>query len=247
MSPKSIFITGCNRGIGLELVKQYLAQDPAPKHLFATYRTISDSLQELADKNSNLKLIKFEVTDFDVLPDVVKQVDAIVGEDGLNLLINNAGLLPANRALDVVNPEDMMNAYKVNCAAPLFITRSMLPLLERAAKQGGGSGRSVDRAAAIQMSTAVGSIAENSGGSAYAYRCSKAGLNQCMKTLSVDLKDSGILTMSMHPGWVQTEMGGAGAQITVDTCVSTMIKTLAGLADKDHGTFLRYNNTPIQW
>ena len=113
------------------------------------------------------------------------------------------------------------------------------------------------------MSTAVASIAENSGGGTYAYRCSKAALNMSMKSLSVDLASTGILVMSMHPGWVLTDMGGPNAQITTETCCSTMIQTLAGLTEKvflgnngnnlsitilqDHGTFLRYNNTGIQW
>jgi len=90
-------------------------------------------------------------------------------------------------------------------------------------------------------------IAENTGGGLYAYRCSKAGLNMSMKSLSVDLADSGVLVMAMHPGWVLTEMGGPNAQISTETCCSTMIQTLEGLTEKDHGAFLRYNNTPIQW
>merc|ERR1712096_445133 len=91
------------------------------------------------------------------------------------------------------------------------------------------------------------SIAENSGGGMYAYRCSKAALNMSMKSLSVDLANTGILVMAMHPGWVLTEMGGPNAQISTETCCQTMVQTLAGLTDKDQGAFLRYNNTAIQW
>ena len=68
-----------------------------------------------------------------------------------------------------------------------------------------------------------------------------------MKHLSIELKDFGILVMSMHPGWVKTDMGGPDAQITTETCCSTMVKTLDGLTEKDNGSFLRYNNTSIQW
>ena len=111
----------------------------------------------------------------------------------------------------------------------------------------GPEGMSVGRAAAIQMSTAVASIAENSGGKSYAYRASKSALNMAMKCLSIDLQPEGILVMTMHPGWVQTEMGGPGALIDTTTCAKTMIETLYQLTEKDHGAFLRYNNTPIQW
>ena len=79
------------------------------------------------------------------------------------------------------------------------------------------------------------------------YRCSKIGLNMAMKSLSVDLKDTGILIMAMHPGWVKTRMGGPNALIDTETCVSTMIQTLQGLTEKDHGSLLRYNNTSIPW
>ncbi len=97
------------------------------------------------------------------------------------------------------------------------------------------------------MSTAVASIADNSGGGNYAYRCSKVALNMAMKNFSIDLRDKGVLVMSMHPGWVRTDMGGPNGLIDTETCASTMIKTLQGLTDKDHGTFLRYNNTSIPW
>ena len=97
------------------------------------------------------------------------------------------------------------------------------------------------------MSSSSASIAENSGGSSYPYRCCKSGMNMAMKSLSVDIKDTGILVMAMHPGWVKTRMGGSNALIDTETCCSTMIQTLSGLTEKDHGSFLRYNNTAIPW
>ena len=79
------------------------------------------------------------------------------------------------------------------------------------------------------------------------YRCSKTGLNMAMKSLSVDLKDTGILVVAMHPGWVKTRIGGANALIDTETCVSTISETLQGLTVKDHGAFLQYDNTTIPW
>ena len=81
----------------------------------------------------------------------------------------------------------------------------------------------------------------------YAYRSSKTALNMVMKSLSVDLKEFGILTMAMHPGWVKTDMGGSNALIDTETCCKNIIKTLNGLTDKDNGSFLRYNNTSVTW
>ena len=127
-----------------------------------------------------------------------------------------------------------------------WIYRELLPLLKTAIKPDLPKFR-IDQAASVLMSTAVASIAENSGGGLYPYRCSKTALNMAMQSLSVDLKDTGILIMSMHPGWVQTRMGGPNALIDTETCCKTMIETLDQLSEKDHGAFLRYNNTSIPW
>jgi len=251
MSPRSILITGCNRGIGLELIKQYLKLDTPPTHLLATYRDpeSSEELLQLAkdDENQGLKALKFDVSKRDTFPKFVQEVSDIVGaENGLNMVIHNAGYMAPNRDLDKITPEDMMMSYEVNCVGPLFLTRELLPLLKAAIKPDLPKFR-VDQAASILMSTAVASIAENTGGSTYPYRCSKSGLNMAMKSLSVDLKDTGILIMSMHPGWVKTRMGGPNALIDTETCCKTMIETLDQLTEKDHGSFLRYNNTSIPW
>jgi len=250
--PRSVLITGCNRGIGLELVRQFLKHKThsAPEILIATCRNPdkADELQAVATEHKNLHVLKLDVNDTDSFDGFVKSVGDIVGDaNGLNLLVNNAGMLPSNRALDVVTPEDMMDAYKTNCIGPMFLTRALMPLLKTAAGAKDGEAMSIGRAAAVQMSTAVASIAENSGGGSYAYRCSKSGLNMAMKNLSIDLKGSNIMVMAMHPGWVLTDMGGPNALIDTTTCTSTMIDTFYALTEKDHGAFLRYNNTPIAW
>lgn len=141
----------------------------------------------------------------------------------------------------------MRDAYEVNCIAPYFFSKTLLPLVKAASAQNSSLPMGVNRAAIIMMSTAVGSIAENSGGGIVAYRSSKSGLNQAMKCFSIDVKGDNIMVMSMHPGWVQTEMGGPNAQITTETCCSTMLNTFEALTEKDHASFLRYNNTPIAW
>jgi len=253
MAPRSVVITGANRGIGLELVRAY-ASLPDVGVIVATCRdrTASQDLLSFADASGGkVCVLDLDVTDYDALPAFVGKVGAIVGEDaGLNLLINNAGYLPRNMMLDQVTPEDMRRAYEVNCVAPLFLARSLLPLVQRAADAGKSKPIGVSRAGIVHISTAVASVAENSSGArtgGYAYRCSKSGLNQMMKTMSVDLADSGILIMSMHPGWVQTAMGGPNALLTAETSAKAMMESLSKLGAEDHGSFRRYNNTPIPW
>ncbi len=249
MSPRSVLITGCNRGLGLELVKQWLKIENPPQHVIGTYRDpgCSEELIQLAKDNSDrLHAIQFDVSKFESYKQFVTQVEGIVGaENGLNLLMNNAAYMAPHRALDEITVEEMKTSFEVNSIAPLFLAREFLPLLKTAVKD--KSKYSIDQAAIIHMSTAVASISENTGGALYPYRSSKTALNQIMKSMSVDLKDLGILVMSMHPGWVQTRMGGPNALIDTETSIKGMIETLKGLTAADHGVFKRYNNEVIPW
>ena len=173
MSPRTVMITGANRGIGLELVKQFLLSKPAPAHLFATCRDPAKAtdLQDLADKNSNLHILTLDVTDRASFPRIAKEVGAKVEDQGLNLLINNAAFYPDNRdARNDTTAELMMKGYETNCVAPLFLSKALLPLVKMAADKNAEAAVGVNRAAIVMMSTAVASIAENSGGGAYAYR-----------------------------------------------------------------------------
>merc|ERR1719308_807128 len=126
-----------------------------PIHLFATYRSpsTSEELISLAKSHSTLKLIEMDVTDQSMYDKAVKKVSDVVGEDGLNLLINNAGLLPANRDLQSVTAQDMRDAFETNCIAPLFLSKAFLPLLKKAAAVNSDAGMGVSKAAIIQMST----------------------------------------------------------------------------------------------
>nr|ACO11407.1 C-factor [Caligus rogercresseyi] len=209
--PKSVLITGCNRGIGLGLVKEFLKSESLPNKIIATCRDKSkaEELMALESSNANrLKVLELEVAKYENdYKDFVQEVDKELGpEGGLNLLINKAVSSARNEA----------------------------PM-------------GTEKAVILQMSTAVASINENAGGGNYAYRCSKTALNMSMKNTSLELGPKGILVLSMHPGWVLTDMGGSNAMITVDTCVSTMVETIKQLGEKDQGAFLRYNNTPISW
>eukprot|EP00095_Tigriopus_kingsejongensis_P008232 maker-scaffold591_size129331-snap-gene-0.21 protein:Tk08232 transcript:maker-scaffold591_size129331-snap-gene-0.21-mRNA-1 annotation:"hypothetical protein HELRODRAFT_194898" len=248
MSPKSVFITGCNRGIGLELVKQFLQSPTPPAHLFATCRdpTKAPELTALAKAHTNLHVLKLDITDHTAYPEIVKGVSQKVEDNGLNLLINNAGVLP-RESEGGLTPEKMREAFEVNTIAPLFLSKALLPLVKISAQKQADHANGIEKAAIVMMSTAVASIAENSGGGNTAYRASKSALNQVMKNLSIELKEESILVMALHPGWVLTEMGGPNAMINTETSVSGMMKTMAGLADKDHAAFYRYDGSTIPW
>ncbi len=105
----------------------------------------------------------------------------------------------------------------------------------------------IRRAAIVMMSTKVASIDDNTGGGVYAYRCSKVAQNMVMKNMSLEYKDSQVLVMSMHPGWVKTDIGGANASTTTEECVTSMIKTLEGLTKNENGKFFDFRNQEIKW
>jgi len=162
---RSALITGCNRGIGLELVKRFLSQDINLQHLFATCRDPSsaETLKELQTKHKEkLHILKLDVTHWSEHSDVVAYVKKTVGvEKGLNLLINNAGVLPSLKTLEDITPDVMVQAYETNCVAPIFLTRAFLPLLRTSARNAlPEQAMTVEGACVVEMSTVLASIAE---------------------------------------------------------------------------------------
>ena len=130
MSFETVLITGANRGIGLSLVRQVLTTTHA-KHVIATTRQSSHpELDQLRDKHPNrLHVLQLEGTNYNSFPQFVKQVEAIVGDQGLDTVINNAGIL-LDKRLDSVTAEDMLKNFEVNSVAPLMLTKALLPLLK---------------------------------------------------------------------------------------------------------------------
>lgn len=246
---KSVLITGCNRGIGFGLIK-YLTQQPnSPPYLFATCRNPSkaEDLQEIAEKHKNVHILQLDVTDFGSYDTVVKNVESIVQDEGLNLLLNNAGISSKYTRINLVKVEQMTSGFMTNTVAPLMLTKAFIPLLKRAAQNKSSEPLSASRAAVINFSSVLGSIAENSQGGLYPYRASKAALNAVTRSMSVDLKPDGIIVTSMHPGWVKTEMGGQNAPMTVEESVSNIIKTVFSLSEQHSGKFIQYDGKELPW
>jgi len=241
MSPISVLVTGSNRGIGLEFIRQLVALKPAPRHVLATCRQPDDAkeLNEIAKANSNVSVVQLDVTDYDSYPTVAARIQEIVGEDGLDLLVNNAGIYVKDD-FESVSPDKLIKNFTVNSVTPIALTKALLPLLQASAR----SGR---KTTVANVTSKMGSLADNSSGGHYSYRTSKAALNMISRSLSVDLAKQGILVAILHPGWVQTDMGGPNALITTQTCVAAMLSTIEGLDEESSGQFLNYDGKPIPW
>ncbi|XP_053808827.1 C-factor-like isoform X1 [Vidua chalybeata] len=252
----SVLVTGANRGLGLGFVQHFLRMPNPPQWIFATCRDPkgqrAQELQNLASKHPNVVIIALEVAN----PASIKAAAAKVGEhlggSGLNLLINNAGMVKP-KMLEAETLEDMTETYTTNTVGPLLMGQAFLPLLKKAAQGSPGSGLSCSKAAIVNMSSIGGSIASSFGWELMqitSYRCSKAALNMLSRCQSLAYKEHGILCIALHPGWVQTDMGSSAGHtppVTVDDSVQGMLKVLSSLSEKDTGAFLDWEGNVIPW
>jgi len=231
-------------------VKCLLASNPRPHHVIATSRSLggegSKELEELSAKESGLSVLQLDTGNPTMFSNLVEDVDGIVKEYGLNVLVNNAGI-HIRKGLEDVTADDMAKTFTTNTIGPLMLTQSFLPLLKKAASHASDKPLSWQRAAVINMSTILASISSNTSGGLYPYRSSKAALNAITKSLSVDLVKDGIITCSVHPGWVQTDMGGPNASVTTDQSIQGMLELFAKLDKNSNGGFFQYDGSVINW
>ncbi|XP_066492893.1 uncharacterized protein [Tiliqua scincoides] len=212
LNVRSVLVTGSNRGIGLELIKQLVGKRNRPEWIFATCRDPegphAQVLKNLADKHQEVKIVRLDTSD----PSGVKAAAARITEQlkgaGLNLLINNAGIVKPT-SLETETPEYMSEVYQTNVIGPMVVSQAFLPLLRKASQESPQKGMSCSKAAIVNVSSEAGSITNLLAwdeGQVISYRCSKAALNILSKCQSLGFAKDGILSIALHPGWVQTEM-----------------------------------------
>ena len=221
----TVLITGAARGLGLDFTRQYAAK--------------GWKVHACARKPEGLQLLKgdihrhkLEVTDY-------KAVSALAAElkgEAIDVLICNAGIAGREATvLGSIDPDTWRQTFEVNALAPLKMAEAFVEHVAR----------SQDRKL-IAISSRLGSIAMADNGR-YAYRASKTALNMEWKGLSIDLRGRGVICTVLHPGWVQTDMGGGSAPLTTDQSVPAMIKVIDGLSPKDNGRFINYDGSEIPW
>ena len=230
---QNILITGANRGIGLGFVKKFLKRN---SKVFCTSRKISKSKELILLKKEFSK--NLEVVELDLLEEESpKMLSDFLSNQAIDIFINNAGVIGnSNQSFNAVSSENWIDVLKVNLIAPLIITQSILANIKKSAHK-----------KIYFLSSKVGSIEDNRGGGMYVYRSSKTALNQIVKSLSIDLKPIGISVISLHPGWVKTDMGGPHALISVEESVSGMLKVILNTDIRNSGQFLNYDGCEIPW
>ncbi|MDJ0894295.1 MAG: SDR family oxidoreductase [Alphaproteobacteria bacterium] len=225
----SVLITGASRGLGLEFAKQYLAAD---WQVTCTCRK-PDQAAELRGLHGNIATYGMDIG----APDQVAALSDAIGEHAYDVLINNAGIYgPRSVSLGGINYDAWRQVLETNVLGQLRVTEAFVDSVARS-----------DRKVIAFISSRMGSIAENSGGGEYIYRSSKACLNAVVKSLSIDLAPRGITVIAFHPGWVQTDMGGASAAITPTESISGMRKVIEGLTPADNGRFFNYDGSELPW
>lgn len=241
MPIKSILITGANRGLGFEFVRQLVEAKPAPEFVFAGCRNPDSAkeLQKIAKEHPNVKIVKIEIGNEASYQTAVQEVTKEVGDQGLNVLFNVAGILNQYK-FDNVTAEAMIKEYEVDCIGPLMLSKAFYPLLKKAASLSKEEGLSCSRAAVLNMTSGLGCIGNNDSGGMYTYRPAKAALNMVTKCMSIDFKSDNILAVSMAPGWVATDMGGANATLTPSQSVGGLLDTMAKLTEKENGSVMSY-------
>jgi NAD(P)-dependent dehydrogenase (short-subunit alcohol dehydrogenase family) len=246
---KSILVTGCNRGIGLGLIRRLVKHPNPPAHVIATCRSVEKAkeLQQIATQHNNVHLLELDVRDYDRYEEFSKKVKEIVKEDGLNILFNNAGVSSKFTRIQLVKSEQMLEAFKVNTIGPIMLTKALLPLLKQAANNNSEGPLGAQKAVVINTTSVLGSIALNNDGGFFPYRCSKAALNMATKSLSVDLLKDQILVTCVHPGWVKTDMGGSNAPLDVDTSVTGIIELIRNLNETHNGGFYQFDGQRLDW
>lgn len=223
-------VTGANRGIGLELTRQLLARGDTVE-AGARAPSGARSLNQLAaTTDGRLRVHALDVA----MDESVRAFARAVGAQPVHLLVNNAGTMGQRDApLGELDTESVLRTFSVNTVGPLRVTQALLPAL-RAGK-----------AKVVNVSSTMGSIADNRSGGSMDYRLSKAALNMLSRNLAHELAADGIIVVSIHPGWVQTAMGGANAPVTVEDSVRAVLQVIDRLRPEDSGGFFNQRGEPF--
>ena len=219
----TILITGANRGIGLELVKESLVTG---LNVIGTYRNIKNSKELIQINSEKLKIFEMNVIDENSILEVSKNI-----KKPIDYLICNAGI---NNGFGTIFEDDhshekMLEVLNINVLGCVLTIKNFIKNLNSNAK--------------IILISSVMGIQEHSGSSATIYRASKAAVNNIMVSISEDLKSDKITVTSFHPGWVRTNMGGPNATLSAKESAESLIKSFLNLKFENTGKFFNYDGS----
>lgn len=217
----TVVITGANRGIGLEIARIFKARGD---DVVAVVRTSSPELDALD--------VRVEAG-VDMTDDTLGGLAERLGDLSIDVLLNNAGLLRI-KGLKDLDLDGIRAQFEVNTLGPLKVTAALRDNLAEGGK-------------VVHITSRMGSITDNTSGGAYGYRVSKSAVNSAMRSAAMDLKPDNFTVVVMHPGWVQTDMGGTNALIDIPTSITGMLKVIDRVGPEETGSFWEWNDKQIGW
>ncbi len=227
---ETVVITGTNRGIGLELTRLFLR---AGNRVIATCRNPdSASVLNALGKEGNLVIRQLDVSD----GESISRLCSDLSDQIVDVLINNAGIFGGDRqSADEMDYDAWLKTLAVNTLAPFRLATALKDNLKQA-----------ERPRIVTLSSQMGSLSRKSTGS-YAYRSSKAALNKVMQTLAIEMEADGIIVCPVHPGWVQTDMGGESAEITPQESAAGLFEFVNSLTMEQSGRFWTWQGKEHPW
>ncbi len=268
---RNCLVTGANRGIGLEFVRQLLARG---EHVVAACRHPgkATALNGLAGEHpGRLHVLPLDVAEPKSRANLLHELPLVLGEDDagapgrLDLLINNAGVLHSGERFGHVEQALLEDSLRTNAIGPFVLAQALAPLLRDRDSSGvaGGTvnqasiGERLDRTPGnpaathhtviANISSQLGSITNTTRFGTPSYDISKAAQNMGSVLLARALAERGIVVLALHPGWVQTEMGGAQAQVTPADAVAGLLRVIDAATPAQSGSFLDWRGEALPW
>lgn len=222
---RTVLITGASRGLGRELAALYAADG---------WRVIA-CVRGPASFDGNIETQSLDVSSPSSIAALGKALESVA----IDTLINNAGIRGDTGGLATLDGDDFVEVMRINALAPLLLVQALRANLLA------GEGRVIANISSRAGSLAEGTLDDDDGD--YAYRCSKAALNMATVKLAQDLRKDGITVLSLHPGWVKTDMGGDEAQVPVATSAAGLKARIDRADMADTGSFRSYDGRRISW
>ena len=229
-----VFVSGANRGIGLEFTRQLLVRGA---HVLAACRQPGKALKltELAAAHpGKLHVLPLDLAKERSIAEAAREAAALT--DALDLVINNAGVLVSGERWGELVAKTFVDTFAINTVGTLLLTQALTPLLARG-----------EQPKVINLSSDLGSLNKTTSFYTPSYAISKAGLNMATRLLAAELASAGITVISANPGWVKTDMGGAQAPVTPTHSVCGLLTLIDGLQRRDSGRFFDYTGAAHAW
>jgi NAD(P)-dependent dehydrogenase (short-subunit alcohol dehydrogenase family) len=225
-------VTGANRGLGFEMTRQLLARGDRVVAACRHPGKAIDLTRLAGTHPGKLHVLPLDLASVRTIDELAREVGAL--DIDIDLLVNNAGVLVEHERFGSIEGKSLRESFAVNAEGAFLLVQALNAHL-------------ADRAKVVNLSSTLGSIARTDSLYSPSYAMSKAALNMATRLLSIALRERGIVVVAISPGWVRTDMGGAGAPAQPEQAIASMLRVIDHLKAGDGGRFLSQNGETIPW